>query len=142
MPQMTWHPRSHLGHAITVLAVVAVVALASACSPASPRAPLPQGQHEWLIFDVEVPDRDSRELLRSFEANARAFGCSTEKGGGWSAGLPGGGRHRIYSAILAQCDEGSIAMAAVTYTRVRLACPKPGTREQCEALLGQISPAR
>jgi hypothetical protein len=38
--------------------------------------------------------------------------------------------------------EGAIVMGMAGYTRVRLACPKPATREQCEALLGKISEAR
>jgi hypothetical protein len=40
---------------------------------------------------------------------------------------------------LAQCDEGTIVMAAAGFKRVRLACLKPTTGEQCEALLDQIS---
>jgi hypothetical protein len=45
---------------------------------------------------------------------------------------------------LAHCDEGTIVMAVAGVTvagfkRVRIACLKPTTREQCEALLDQIS---
>jgi hypothetical protein len=40
---------------------------------------------------------------------------------------------------LAQCDEGTIVMAVAGFKRVRIACLKPTTREQCEALLDQIS---
>jgi hypothetical protein len=119
----------------------AMVAL-SACASVSPPPPLPRGPDAWLIFDVDVPGRDSRELLRSFQASARAFGCTTGKGGGWATGMPGGGTARVYSAVMARCEEGTIGMALVDYGRVRLACPKPATREQCEALLGQISVAR
>ena len=56
--------------------------------------------------------------------------------------MPGGGHARVYSAILARREEGTIGIAAVDYKRIRVACPKPATREQCESLLGQISVAR
>jgi hypothetical protein len=120
--------------------MAAVVIVASGCAP--PRPPLPQSRDAWLLFDVDVPGRDSRDLLRRFVASAQAFGCSTENAGGWSTGTPGGGWARFRSTIVAQCDEGTIAMTAVGNERVRLSCPKPATRERCEALLNEISLAR
>jgi hypothetical protein len=116
----------------------------SACSPVGPRPPVPQdrnawavfdeeGRDAWLAFDVDVPGRDSRGLVRSFLASARALGCDTAKGGH---------SFRGYSAVLAECHEGTIVMAAMDYERVRLACLKPTTRQQCEALVGQIGMAR
>jgi hypothetical protein len=112
---------------------LAVVAVASACAPEIARPALPKGPDGWLVFDVDVPERDPHVLVRSFTARARSHGCELERGtdtrSGWARG---------YSTILAQCDDGTIVMEAVDYARVRLACPKPATREQCEALLGRI----
>jgi hypothetical protein len=123
--------------------VVAVfLPLVAACTPARPRPPLPSSPGTWVTFDVDVPGRDSRDLLRSFEASAQALGCTSDRGGGWSTGLPGGGFARVYSAVLARCDDGAIGMIAVEYTRVRLGCPKPASRDECEALLNKISEAR
>jgi hypothetical protein len=132
--------RGSIGRHLT--GVAAAVVASSACAPVRQPPPLPHGPDTWVIFDVDVPDRDSRELLVSFEASARAFGCSTKEGGGWTSGMPGGGWHRVYTAVLVQCDEGTIGMASMGGGRVRLACPKPATREQCELLLRQISAAR
>ena len=129
---MPSRPRSSLGHAVTVAAAVMVV---SGCAPLGPQ-PVPRGQDAWGIFEVEgrddwlVFDADDRAPLRSFAVSARAFGCVTEKGGRPFRGA---------SAFLAQCDEGTIVMAAAGYKRVRWACLKPTTREQCGALLDQIA---
>lgn len=120
----------------------AVVLATSTCAPASPSESLPRDRDDWVVFDVDVPDRDSRDLLRSFEYSAKAHGCRATREGGWSAGLPGGGRMRAYSAVRERCEEGTIEMAAVELHRVRIGCPKPATQEQCVSLLGQISPAR
>jgi hypothetical protein len=97
---------------------------------------VPRGRDAWAVFDVEgqdawlVFDADVVAPLVSFAVSARTRGCSTEKGGR--------GR-RSYSAVLAQCDEGTIVMAVAGIKRVRIACLKPTTRAQCEALLEQIS---
>ena len=129
--KMPSRPRSSLGHAVTVAAAVVV---ASACAPFGSYPPVPRGRDAWGVFDVEgrdawlVFDVDVPAPLVPFAVSARTFGCSTEKGGR--------GR-RSYSAVLAQCDEGTIVVAA-GFKRVRLACLKPTTREQCEGLLDQI----
>ena len=116
--------------------VGAAVMVVSACAPFGPYPPVPRGRDAWGIFDVEgqdawlVFDVDTPAPLVSFGVSARALGCITEKGGE--------GR-RNYSAVLAQCDEGTIVMAGAGLKRVRLACLRPTTREQCDALLDQIS---
>jgi hypothetical protein len=121
-----------LGHAVTVAVAVVV---ASACAPPGPYPPVPRGLDAWGVFDVEgrdawlVFDVDVPAPLVPFAVSARAFGCITGTGG----------RGRWYSAVLAQCDEGTIVMAAAGFKRVRIACLEPTTREQCEALLDQIS---
>jgi hypothetical protein len=130
---MPSRPRSSLGHAVTVALAVVVV---SACAPFGPYPPVPRGRDAWGVFDAEgrdawlVFDVDTPAPLVSFGVSARALGCITENGGR--------GR-RSWSAVLAQCDEGTIVMAVAGFKRVRLACLKPTTREQCEALLDQIS---
>jgi hypothetical protein len=124
---------------------VAGVALA-ACAPGVQLAPVPEAPDAWIAFDVPVPDRDSRNLLRSFEACARAFGCHTERHRGWGGtGTPGRGRTGIYSSVIAQCEEGVVGVVATGVERVRVACAKPATRGQCETLVTQIGgtpPAR
>jgi len=78
-------------------------------------------------------------LIRSFDASARAFGRVTTKGDGWTNGYIGPGSYREYRSVVAQCEEGTLRMEVLTYARMRLACPKPATRAQCESLLRQIS---
>jgi hypothetical protein len=129
--KMSSRPRSSLGHAVTVAAAVVV---ASACAPFGQYPPVPRGLDAWGVFDVEgrdawlVFDVDVPAPLDPFAVSARTLGCITEKGG----------RGRHYSAVLAQCDEGTIVIAAAGFKHVRIACLKPTTREQCEALLDQI----
>ncbi len=127
---------------LSVAQAAAVVLATSSCAPAPAPAPLPRDREDWEISYVDVPDRDSRDLLPSFLESAKALGCSTKKGGADWVGLPGGGRWRTYSAVLARCEEGAIMLGAVDVHRVMIACPKPATREQCNVLLGQISAAR
>jgi hypothetical protein len=103
---------------------------------------LPREREDWEISYVDVPDRDSRDLLPAFLESAKAHGCSTKRGGGERIGLAGGGSLRLYSAVLARCEEGAIIMRAEDIHRVLIACPKPATREQCDVLLGKISAAR
>jgi hypothetical protein len=116
--------------------VAAAVVVASACAPLGLYPPVPRGLDAWGVFDVEGRDAwlvfevDVPAPLGPFEVSARTWGCIVEKGGM--------GR-RSYSAVLAQCDEGTIVMAPAGFKRVRIACLRPTTREQCEALLDQIS---
>jgi hypothetical protein len=123
--------------------MAAAIMVAFSCAPVGHYPPVPQGlnawgifdeegRDAWLIFDADVSGRASRDLLGSFQVSARDFGCVTGTGG----------NVRGSAAILAECDEGTIVMAAIGYERVRLACLKPTTRDQCEALLGQISTTR
>ena len=100
------------------------------------------GLHDdaWLDFDVDVPNRNPRELVRSFEAAAGTYGCRTDRTG--HGGRGGGSRP---SVVTAYCDNGVIAVLAfpdATETKVRVACEQPTTREQCEALLHRISVGR
>lgn len=117
--------------------MAAAVVVASGCAPFGPYPPVPRGRDAWGVFEAKgrdawlVFDVDAPAPLVSFGVSARALGCITEKGGGG----------RSYSAVLAQCDEGTMVMAVAGFKRVRLACLKPTTREQCEALLDQISVA-
>jgi hypothetical protein len=118
------------------VAVGAVVVMGAACAPQGAYPSVPRGRDAWGIFDAEgqndwvVLDFDAAAPMRSFTVGARALECNTEKGG-----RPFRGR----SAVLAQCDAGTIVMASTGYHRVRLACLKPTTREKCEWLLDQIS---
>jgi hypothetical protein len=95
----------------------------------------------WIAFDEDAPGRDPRELLMSFEASARAFGCRTDRIGGRSVGMPGGGRAKISAGVAAYCDEGSVALLWVAEARVRIGCERPTTRERCDALLRKIGDA-
>jgi hypothetical protein len=101
---------------------------------------------QWTTFDVDVPDRDSRDLLVSFEASARAFGCQTEKIGERSVVFPGGARINIFAGVAAYCDEGGLALLSMGSSmepgHVRVGCQRPTTREQCETLLDKVSAAR
>jgi hypothetical protein len=90
---------------------------------------------------VGVPDRDPRDVVSSFEASARAFGCKTE-GLGRSFGTAGRGEARVFYGYAADCEEQSIALIAVEGGHVRIGCRKPTTRAQCDGLLRQISEAR
>jgi hypothetical protein len=90
-----------------------------------------------MAFDLEVPGRDPRDLVRSFARSASVFGCSI-KGEGK---IPGSGWARTVSAVVARCDDGAIALEAVDNQMVRVSCPQPATRTQCEVLLGKISDA-
>jgi hypothetical protein len=77
--------------------------------------------------------RDPHVLIRSFAARAGSHGCDLSRGRD-----TGRGWAHEYSTVY-QCDEGNIALSVEDYPRARLACPRPATREQCEALLGKIS---
>jgi hypothetical protein len=111
---------------------------------ATPSRPAFEGRQtdSWIAFDEDVPDRDPRELLMSFEASARAFGCRTDRIGGRSVDFAGGGRAKISAGVAAYCDEGSLALMWVAEARVRIGCERPTTRERCEALLRRIGEAR
>jgi hypothetical protein len=118
--------------------VAVAVVVASACAPVGPYPPVPRGLDAWGVFDVEgqdawlVFDVDVPAPLVPFAVSARTFGCITGTGG----------RGRFSdSAVLAQCDEGTMVMAVAGFKRVRIACLKPTTREQCEVLLDHISVA-
>jgi hypothetical protein len=94
----------------------------------------------WLDFDVEVPSRNPRELVRSFEVAPGTYGCRTDRTG--HNGRGGGNRP---SVVTAYCDEGTIALLAfpdANEARLLVACEQPTTRERCEALLHRISVGR
>jgi hypothetical protein len=101
------------------------------------------GPETWLVFDVALPTASSErstDYILPFEQSARARGCSTERLGS-SAPIVGGGELRLVGGIRASCDDGTIALAAVSNDRVRVACVRPSTRERCEDLLRKISEA-
>jgi len=119
-------------------ALVATLALAACASLPQHRPFDGLPSDAWLDFDVEVPSRNPRELLRSFEvAAAGAYGCRTDR---TSHGGRGGGNPP--SGVTAYCDTGTIATLAfpdATEMRVRIGCEQPTTRERCESLLHGIS---
>jgi hypothetical protein len=111
---------------------------------ATPSPPVFDGwpTETWLAFDVDLPDRDARDVLGSFVESAHASGCPTLRTGRRMVGLAGRGYARVWSGATAYCDEGNIALIAVTTTRVRIGCEQPTTHDQCDALLRKISAAR
>jgi hypothetical protein len=96
----------------------------------------------WLAYEVLVPGRDPSDLLPSFEASARAFGCQTEPLGYRSRPTIGNGDLRQWNGISATCEEGTLAIVTLVGERVRIGCTKPTTRAQCDALVQRISAAR
>jgi hypothetical protein len=111
-------------------------------STRTPPARESSGNVSWLRYQVDVASRDSRDLVDSFERSARASGCSTERIAGEAIGLAGGGRVRVSAGVMANCAGGTVALVALTYTRVLVACAEPTTREQCDAHLAKISSAQ
>jgi hypothetical protein len=95
----------------------------------------------WLSLDADITDRYPPDLLPSFEASARAFGCRTERLGARTIGLAGHGYAPMSYGVTAHCESGTIALLALKDERVRVGCEKPSTRESCEALLKKISEA-
>jgi hypothetical protein len=127
-----------------VRAIVAILLLAG-CADSTPRATYPPFDgHEtdqWLAYDVALPGREPSELLPAFEASAHAYGCTTEQLG-YGATPNVAGESRSWYGVSADCDAGRIAIMTLAGERVRIGCARPATREQCDALLQQISQAR
>jgi len=44
--------------------------------------------------------------------------------------------------VSASCEEGTLALITVEHDRVRIGCPKPKMRRQCDALLEKIAESR
>ncbi len=123
--------------------LMVLLASIGSCAAPKPQATFSgQASPTWLSFDIDLPhDRDAGDVLRSFEASARSFGCRTERIGE-SGHMAGGGEVRLSYGISADCDDGSIALVALPQSRLRIGCERPSTRERCEALLPKISDAR
>jgi hypothetical protein len=96
----------------------------------------------WLAYEVDVPGRDPGDLLPSFEASARVFGCHTEQLGYDSTPTIGNGALRHSFGIMASCEEGTLALITLVGERVMVGCVKPTTRADCDGLLQKISEAR
>jgi hypothetical protein len=96
----------------------------------------------WLAYEVGVPGRDPSDLLPSFEASARAFGCRTEQLGSGSDPTIGNGVLRRWNGVSATCEEGTVAIITLVGEHVRIGCTKPTTRADCDALVQKISEAR
>lgn len=92
-----------------------------------------------MAYDVDLPDRDSRDVVPSFEQAAHTFGCKTSRIRGRELGMAGGWATRVWSGVTATCDDGRLALVAVTNTRVRIGCERPTTRDRCDALLRKIT---
>jgi hypothetical protein len=111
-----------------------------ACAPTSGPPPFTGRETDvWTAFDVASPELDrAQNLLPSFEASARDFGCRTDHLG-TVVDTAGGGETRIWYGVTASCDEGTIAILKMKGGRVRVGCEKPTTPEGCAALLQRIS---
>jgi hypothetical protein len=123
--------------------LVLISALAGCAGTVHPGPPAFVGQEteSWIAFDLEPVDRDPGDLLPSFEASARAFGCRTEQLGG-DVAIAGGASARLVHGISASCDEGTLALITLQGSRVRIGCEKPIERRHCEELLRKIAEAR
>jgi hypothetical protein len=121
---------------------MAMIALTSCTSAKAPRYPAFRGEETetWLSYEVQLK-RPPSDLLPSFEASARSFGCTTEKLG-HTVDQVIGGELRHWYGITASCDDGDIALVTLVGARVRIGCTKPTTRERCDLLLRRISEAR
>jgi hypothetical protein len=130
------------GFALTVLLHALCGCAASPSSPAPSYPPFRGIETDsWLAYQVELPERGPNDLLPSFEASARSFGCHTDHLGGDSRQTIGGELRSFYG-ISAWCDGAGIALITLVGGGVRIGCSKPTTRERCDALLQQISDAR
>ena len=122
-----------------------LVLLLTGCAAdrSTPRYPAFDGQETivWLAYELDVPGRKPGDLLPAFDASAQAHGCRTEPIGAQTSTSLGGEVRESYG-VTASCDEGTIALVTLVGDRVRIGCPKPTTREQCDALLQSISEAR
>src|SRR5580700_2363551 len=92
--------------AVALLCLVAMIALTSCTSAKAPRYPPFRGEETetWLSYEVELPKRLPSDLLPSFEASARSFGCTTEKVGHTTDQVIGGELRHWYG-ITASCDD-------------------------------------
>lgn len=127
----------------TILAVLLLLHLVG-CADSTPRADYPpfEGREtdHWIAYEVAL-GREPSDLLPAFEESARAFGCRTEQIG-YGATQNVAGELRSWYGVSADCDAGRIAIVTLEGRRVRVGCARPATREQCDALLQEISQAR
>ena len=49
------------------------------------------------------------------------------------------GETRISYGVSASCDDATLALISLAWGHVRIACERPHTRAQCDALLAKIS---
>ncbi len=130
-------PRYNLKVLAFVRGVLGLVLLTSVSACASPYPAVPRDRDAWGVFDADLGDRwlvvdaETDAPLLSFALSAEALGCSTERGGRSR-------KRKSYSAVLAQCDAGTMVLTRVAYGRSGIGCLKPTSQERCEALLDQI----
>jgi hypothetical protein len=129
-------------HSLRLAAAVVVGGIAFGCSQA-PRPPAFEGRQNdsWLAYEVAVTGRESGDLIESFEANAKGYGCTTGRLGQETDPMIAGEIRRWYG-VNATCDATRIALIAETDGHVVVGCSRPTTRAGCDDLLQRICAVR
>jgi hypothetical protein len=116
--------------------------VALACAEVHPPPAFAGRQNDaWIAYEVALAGRDSGDVIESFEASARSYGCTTAHLGTRTDPMLGG-EVRSFYGVNATCDATSIALIAEMHGRVVIGCSRPTTRAGCDDLLERISSAR